>query len=623
MLFVVSLGIVFLNAGGSSTAMAASSSVTTPGGDWIDNNGNAVEAHDGGIIKVGSVYYLYGNDRELYEYTDSTFYRLNMYSSTDLVNWTFENHILTKNSDPAFNQKIVERPKIIYNESTNQFVMYFHYDNLSYSVAEVGVAVSNTVNGNYTLLNHFRPLNSESRDMGLFKDDDGSAYLISTISGTQVSIFKLTADYLGVDSRVTTLSLSGEGTGIFKRNGLYYLVLSKLTGWSHNDNWYQTAPSMAGPWSSKTYLANNTKTYESQITNILPIQGTQGTTYMYMGDRWLKGTKHSRYVWLPLEFNGNSMSLNYYPEWSIDTTAGTWQQVINPFTNLAAGKPVTASSYWGAGYEASKVNDGDTTSTRWSAGSGQVNNQWLEIDFGSSITFDKAMLYEYGLNIRNFRIDYYYNGVWNTAVSGGSIGGYGGRVVTFNPVTATKARLYMPEAQGVGSIYEWQLFNTAEQTAGQSFVNSANIKTERRNDFTGDLGMKVTIGSSPVTVTNLGRYYATGNKGTHNLKIVDATNGTTVASTSVNMAVGTADSNGFKYAELSTPVTLVANHTYYMVSSETNGGDSWYGLTPVNMPLLSTKNVAIVNSGIYFYGNTWSSLGGTNNSYIPLNFKFH
>lgn len=67
----------------------------------------------------------------------------------------------------------------MYNEATSTYVMYLHIDDSNYAEAEVGVAASNTVCGDYTYLDSFWPLGFESRDIGLFKDDDGSAYLLT------------------------------------------------------------------------------------------------------------------------------------------------------------------------------------------------------------------------------------------------------------------------------------------------------------------------------------------------------------------------------------------------------------------------------------------------------------
>ena len=74
---------------------------------------------------------------------------------------------------------MVERPKVIHNANTNQYVMYMHIDSSSYGEAKVGVATSSSVCGAYTYRGSFQPLGYQSRDMGLFQDTDGSAYLLS------------------------------------------------------------------------------------------------------------------------------------------------------------------------------------------------------------------------------------------------------------------------------------------------------------------------------------------------------------------------------------------------------------------------------------------------------------
>lgn len=57
--------------------------------------------------------------------------------------------------------------------------MWMHADSSNYGDAKVGVATSDTVCGKYNYIGSFRPLGFESRDMGLFKDDDGKAYLLT------------------------------------------------------------------------------------------------------------------------------------------------------------------------------------------------------------------------------------------------------------------------------------------------------------------------------------------------------------------------------------------------------------------------------------------------------------
>ncbi|MEW2305024.1 RICIN domain-containing protein [Streptomyces sp. NPDC006655] len=57
------------------------------------------------------------------------------------------------------------------------------------------------VDGDCTYLGSFRPLGITSRDMTLYKDTDGTAYLVSSADeNADLDIFRLTADCTGVDS---------------------------------------------------------------------------------------------------------------------------------------------------------------------------------------------------------------------------------------------------------------------------------------------------------------------------------------------------------------------------------------------------------------------------------------
>jgi hypothetical protein len=96
--------------------------------------------------------------------------------------------------------------------------------------------------------------------------------------------------------------------------------------------------------------------YGSQTAYVLPIQGTSGTSYLYMGDRWgnsFGGTVNdSRYVWLPLTFpSSTSMSMSWSPEVTVDTAAGTVTGTSATYNTLIArhsGKcaDVTSQSLW-------------------------------------------------------------------------------------------------------------------------------------------------------------------------------------------------------------------------------------------------------------------------------------
>ena len=93
---------------------------------------------------------------------------------------------------------------------------------------------------------------------------------------------------------------------MFKHDGSYYLVTSGATGWDPNQARYASAPSIEGPWTELSDLGDSI-TYDTQPTYIIPVHGTQTTTYIYAGDRWqdpdLAGSK---YIWLPLKLGGTT-----------------------------------------------------------------------------------------------------------------------------------------------------------------------------------------------------------------------------------------------------------------------------------------------------------------------------
>jgi hypothetical protein len=71
-------------------------------------------------------------------------------------------------------------------------------------------------------------------------------------------------------------------------------------------------------------------------------------------------------------------------------------------------------------------------------------------------------------------------------------------------------------------------------TPETAFVTGKTLGTIR-NNLTGFVGMKFTLGAAPVTVTSLGRLYVAGNTGTHTVKIVNAATGSDVAGASVSI----------------------------------------------------------------------------------------
>lgn len=309
--------------------LAASAAVTIrPGETWPDDRGKHIQAHGGGILRLGDTWYWFGEDRS--QDNDPAKRYVACYSSKDLGHWTFRRQVVALSDPENFGRGwVLERPKVFYNAKTKKFVMYMHIDGNtpegSYKIARVGVAVSDRVDGEYKYLRSFRPLGHESRDIGQFIDDDGSAYLVFEDRPAKgFHIAKLSEDYLTVEKDICLIKAPLEGGAIVHYQGLYYAIGSALTGWAPNPNKYATAPKLEGPWSEfKDIAPPQTKTYGSQSTMLLKVVGTKATTVIFMGDMWKPRTQwDSRYLWMPLEIGDGKLRLPQPREWTLDVESG-------------------------------------------------------------------------------------------------------------------------------------------------------------------------------------------------------------------------------------------------------------------------------------------------------------
>jgi hypothetical protein len=359
-------------------ALAAAVTVTN-GTQFTDTSGAGVHAHGGGVLKVGSYYYWFGENRN----SDDTFKAVSVYRSTDLKTWEFRGNVLTQSSAAELQSAKIERPKVIYNASTGKYVMWMHKENGSdYSEARAAVAVSSTVDGTYTYQGSFRPNGTYmSRDITLF-NDNGTAYMISAANENyDLMIYRLTSDFTGISAVIGNFwpGAHREAPALFKRGSTYFMLTSAATGWSPNQAQYATASSISGPWTGWTNVGDST-TYSSQPAYVLPIQGTSTTSYLYMGDRWAGANggavNSSTYVWLPISFPSNtSMSLSWSPTITIDAATGTITGNAATYyriTNRNSGKVMDAVS-------ASTANNAEIKQYGWNGGG---NQKWEFQDAG-------------------------------------------------------------------------------------------------------------------------------------------------------------------------------------------------------------------------------------------------
>lgn len=327
---------------------------------WKDTDGNVINAHGGGILFNNGKYYWFGEHRPSSGFTTQV--GVTCYSSTDLRNWKYEGVALAVSDEAGSDIEkgcIIERPKVIYNQKTGKYVMWFHLElkGRGYGPSRAGVAVSDTPAGPYRFIRSGRvnpgvyPLNMTqeekkltwnpkdyewwtpewreavnkgmfvkrdlegdgqmSRDMTLFVDDDGTAYHIySSEENLTLHIAELSDDYLSHTGKYIRIFPGGhnEAPAIFKKDGTYWMIASGCTGWEPNEARLMTASSILGEWSqlSNPCVGKDAEiTFGGQSTYILP-QKDGG--YMFMADVWRpKSLSDSRYIWLPVRFNGKGI----------------------------------------------------------------------------------------------------------------------------------------------------------------------------------------------------------------------------------------------------------------------------------------------------------------------------
>lgn len=201
--------------------------------------------------------------------------------------------------------------------------MWAHVESADYSKACAGVATSDTPNGVFTYLGSFRPNDAMSRDQTVFVDDDGRAYQFCSSEHNQtLYISLLTDDYLKPSGQFTRnfIGLAREAPAVFKYNKKYYLITSGCTGWDPNVAEIAVADSIMGEWKAigdPCTGQDAEKTFYAQSTYVLPVVGKKDA-YIAMFDRWNKhNLGDSRYVWLPIQFNGEKITIPWMNEWNL------------------------------------------------------------------------------------------------------------------------------------------------------------------------------------------------------------------------------------------------------------------------------------------------------------------
>jgi hypothetical protein len=321
------------------TSRGADAPPFIPATPWLDQNGKPINAHGGGVIFSEGVYYWYG-EHKLPGKSEAQFADggVHCYSSTNLIDWKDEGLVLSVNhEDPAAELAygcILERPKVLFNERTKTFVMFFKYypRGTGYDTGFVGVATAGSPAGPFRFQHKFLGAGSPkgSGDFTMFRDADGAAYHLTVRKPDKAfCIGRLRDDYLfpaGTYQVVPGVPAHTEAPAIMPRDGKYYLLGSGSSSWKPNAARALVADAITGPYISLANPAQGVnphtrlgpdQTFGGQISLVIPVVGKRDA-FIAMFDLW--NPEHAiegLYVWLPVELRDGQPVIQWRDRWSM------------------------------------------------------------------------------------------------------------------------------------------------------------------------------------------------------------------------------------------------------------------------------------------------------------------
>lgn len=342
-----------------------------PGQPWLDTDGKRIQAHGGSVIYADGKFYWYGENKEkTFNYYGIWHWGVRLYSSDDLYNWKDEGVICLPQPDdetsPLHPKSKMDRPHILYNDKTKQYVMWMKImgpNHIQYMVT----AVADTIKGPFEIVNKkLHPGGMNSGDFDLVKLEDGRAFIVFDRVHYDMVVIDLTDDYLD-----TTVNYSEhyyrrcppyvrEAPAVFFRNNKGYIFTSGTTGYFPNQSETACFDDIHGEWTvlGDPHVGDERHTsFDSQISCVFKHPHIDDL-YIAMADRWLtdlpddrpdinviyaamfdpeydpvmkekykdfdpellsaRNTSLADYVWLPVKFVDGIPQIHWYDEWKIE-----------------------------------------------------------------------------------------------------------------------------------------------------------------------------------------------------------------------------------------------------------------------------------------------------------------
>lgn len=320
---------------------------------WFTKTGLPINSQGGGIFQFADPltgekkYYWYGvhyKEADTYRNDPSvtqeknTFESVTCYSSTDLVNWTFEADVLTTEElkkQVNYRKTWVGRLGVAYIPELKKYAMFVQHGN------GVLITVSDTPTGQFSWHQQISMTDMigtpNTGDQTVFTDEDsGKSYLIysygqgrNKIYVSEIGVKKGKVDLL--DCTEVFRGESREGNCMFKYKNKYYLVASNIYGWDSSLAYYLVSDNIRGPYVAKKGMlvmngCSDDYAHVTQTGFFVNVKGSKQETVVYCGDRWANfaGNGLGYNQWFPLSFDGHIPYFNSLGSWNLDAKTGEW-----------------------------------------------------------------------------------------------------------------------------------------------------------------------------------------------------------------------------------------------------------------------------------------------------------
>ena len=205
----------------------------------VDQFGHILNAHDGSVVYIDGVYFMYGT---VYEnctqrgsqcdapcgYSPNTF---SLYTSPDLEAWTFISADILPEMKKDNAQVDYWMPVVARNPKTQMFVMQYWSGRCGFSKPCADVATAESPYGPFTMVPPLAVSAVPSSQMGFFADAaTGKGYVRYNTGDPQHHVVEeLSDDWLSTTGRYAIVFWKVafawmEGGGIFKKGSLYYYM---------------------------------------------------------------------------------------------------------------------------------------------------------------------------------------------------------------------------------------------------------------------------------------------------------------------------------------------------------------------------------------------------------------